>query len=532
MVNHEVLVQGISLTGVAQERPAVLQMNNEDFPARFLTDLGASTVTPGSSITGLATSPTNPIALYQPVQRILHLGLIDLSCNTVGMPRLDPTRVDSAGLVIRRVVRTNGVDNPDACSAWMRSNDGQFQWVPLNKLQEREDPDPTKRPQLKSGQAALDNLLSAQSLLTARTETWTPAFVAAPAVCAAAGRTLVYAVIPTASSDVTTSPPTPPQYDPQTLASSLPTLLQAGGHSPILAGQAVTYQYMSDDYAIAHSASSFQTFSLTLRMLYTVFGAFDNTPQAQALIAALNKHLIYSITQVGSVPVEILTPMGAFYQSAAAALIDYDPASGQPVPSITMPNAWDGFSSSDAAEILAALTSLLQTRSSQVLAPMGRFQDATRLYRMRFFLRIKSHTAGCAPKLVWSKPSDPFRIAAWHESGGRSQPPVPLPDPTDRNFLKNAKPNCSFAVPAGLMNAMQGTKLSDLSSGSAGPPGSGIQLNWICGFNIPLITICAFFVLNIFLILLNMIFFWLPFIKICIPFPLPNASNSGDQNGS
>jgi hypothetical protein len=79
---------------------------------------------------------------------------------------------------------------------------------------------------------------------------------------------------------------------------------------------------------------------------------------------------------------------------------------------------------------------------------------------------------------------------------------------------------------------MQGTKLSDLSSGSAGPPGSGIQLNWICGFNIPLITICAFFVLNIFLILLNMIFFWLPFIKICIPFPLPNASNSGDQNGS
>ena len=34
-----------------------------------------------------------------------------------------------------------------------------------------------------------------------------------------------------------------------------------------------------------------------------------------------------------------------------------------------------------------------------------------------------------------------------------------------------------------------------------------------------LITICAFIVLNIFLSLLNIIFFWLPFVKICVPFP-------------
>ncbi len=60
----------------------------------------------------------------------------------------------------------------------------------------------------------------------------------------------------------------------------------------------------------------------------------------------------------------------------------------------------------------------------------------------------------------------------------------------------------------------------------------GIQLNWICGFSIPLITICAFFVLNIFLTLLNIVFFWLPFIKICIPFPLPTAANSGDSDGT
>jgi hypothetical protein len=70
---------------------------------------------------------------------------------------------------------------------------------------------------------------------------------------------------------------------------------------------------------------------------------------------------------------------------------------------------------------------------------------------------------------------------------------------------------------------MQGASLSGLMNGGGG--GGGLSLDWICGFNIPLITICAFFVLNIFLSLLNIVFFWLPIIKICIPFPAPSSSS-------
>jgi hypothetical protein len=78
------------------------------------------------------------------------------------------------------------------------------------------------------------------------------------------------------------------------------------------------------------------------------------------------------------------------------------------------------------------------------------------------------------------------------------------------------------------MKAMQGASLPDMMKGT--PPSSGpdINLNWICGFSIPLITICAFFVLNIFLTLLNIVFFWLPFIKICIPLPMPGAPSGDD----
>jgi hypothetical protein len=525
MVDHEIRVQGMALNGVAQARPALLQMNAEDFPARFLTDLGALAITPGSSVATLATSPTSPVTLYQPVQRIVHVALLDLTCESIGFPRVDPTHVESAGVVIRRVLRNQGADDYSSPpSAWMKSPDGQFQWSPMTRLQERQDPDPIKRPVLHTGQAVLDSMLAQQTLATAQSEVFTPAYVAPPKVGDAAGHTFVYAVIPTASSDLTTNPPSAPQYDAGTLSKGLPNLLTSKGQNAPFRNGVVNYRYMSDEYAKSQGASSFQSFSAALTFLYSVAGAFQNSPQAQALIAGLNKFNVYD--KFGAA-----TSMGTFYQQAAADQLDYDPAGGHPMPSLTMPDSWDMFSDTDAATILNLITPCLQSRSLLVAAPLGRFQDSTRFYRLRIFLRMKGKTPQCPTDLVWSKFSDPFRIAAWYESAGRSLAPVPLPDPTDRNFLKNAKPNCAFAVPASLMNAMSGSTLSGLSSGSA-PAGPGISLNWICGFSIPIITICAFFVLNIFLVLLNLVFFWLPFIKICIPFPLPTPANSGESNGT
>lgn len=520
--NHEVVVQGVSLAGQPQPTPALLQMNDDDFPARFLTDLAAKSVTTGSTISTIQTSAQSPVTLYQPVQRTVHLALLQLTCNSVGFPRLDPSRVDSAGLVIRRV-RT--LDDPP--SAWMRSSiTGKSGWVTRTRLDDCQDPDPVKQPRVASGQPALDQLLTAQSLLNAQSETFTPAFVAAPNVCNAAKATLVYALIPTASSEISTKPPVTPQYGSD-VTSLLTTLLSQVSHSAFMAGQSVDYQWMSDDYAKARN-SQFLTFSSTLRLLYSVFGAFENTSQAQALIAELNKFNVNVKTAWG---VAVTMPMGTFYQNAAASLMDYDPFSKQAAPPVFMPNSWDN---TDPAGILAAVQALLQARTASVVSPIGRFQDSNRIYRLRIFLRIKGHTASCPPHLVWSSYSDPFRIAAWHEAGGRVMAPVPLPDPTDPDFRKNAKKsNCYFAVPSALMNLMQGSSLSGLSSGSGPAPGAsgGISLNWICGFNIPLITICAFFVLNLFLVVLNLVFFWLPFIKICIPFPIQPPGTTGDDDG-
>ena len=39
----------------------------------------------------------------------------------------------------------------------------------------------------------------------------------------------------------------------------------------------------------------------------------------------------------------------------------------------------------------------------------------------------------------------------------------------------------------------------------------------VCQLSIPIITICALILLMIIVSLLNIVFFWLPFFKICLP---------------
>lgn len=52
---------------------------------------------------------------------------------------------------------------------------------------------------------------------------------------------------------------------------------------------------------------------------------------------------------------------------------------------------------------------------------------------------------------------------------------------------------------------------------SVGSPGDGLA--WICTFSIQIIFIVAFFLLLMFVIILNFVFWWMAFFRICIPIP-------------
>ena len=96
-------------------------------------------------------------------------------------------------------------------------------------------------------------------------------------------------------------------------------------------------------------------------------------------------------------------------------------------------------------------------------------------------------------------------------------PVIALPDLMDRAQLARVRPTVAFALPPRLA-ALLRTDPKDLRDGK-GDGGNGLGLGWICSFSLPIITLCAFIVLNIFLQLFNLIFWWLPFLKICIPIP-------------
>lgn len=544
MVKHDILVHGVALDGTPQKHPTLLQMNDDAFPARFLQDLAAG----GNTLSQAALVTTG--TLFQPVQRVLHLAMADLRCNSLRFPRVDPKRVLSAGLVIRRCYRRPGldggapIDDPATLSGWMKDPTGATRWVLLKPDQERLDPDPAQRKPLQSGNPFLDAQLAQLARSVAYSESTSPAFAAPPATCAALDRTVFYAVVPTASSEVSDTPPaSPPSIDRAGLLSSLPGLLRssqnAAAPSVPSAGATADYRWMSDEYlnaiyppqmssdtppvpSVNPAVPQFQQFSLALRMLQSVFRAFDPTAAGAQILNVLNRHVVVYLDPTHNPPIQGL---GDFYQSAKVALLDYAPGSNT-ASSIVMPDYWEGLTDADETDLLNAMIAALTPQSQTFLAPQGRFQDSTRLYRLRFFFRVKGPAPACPPELVWSAYSDPFRIAAWYEGGQRALAPVPLPDPAN---LKNMKPNCAFQVPPSLMNAMQGASLSGLMNG-AGGAGGGAGLGWICSFSIPLITICAFFVLNIFLTLLNIVFFWLPFIKICIPFP--QVSGSAPDEGT
>ena len=129
---------------------------------------------------------------------------------------------------------------------------------------------------------------------------------------------------------------------------------------------------------------------------------------------------------------------------------------------------------------------------------------------------------------VLSPPSQQFQMASHFDPDAPARKiQVALPIDTTAAALRKYDKGVSFMISDQLNQQMQrvtGTALKDLVNGTVND-GGGYGLGMICSFSIPIITICAMIVLFIFVILLNIVFFWMPFLKIC--FPIPTLKSKG-----
>jgi hypothetical protein len=508
MVTHEVILRGANPLG-SDLRPLILKRTDQEFIPALLRELaverGLERLVDG------AISPNHddrPIQLLQPVQRTFNLALLEAVCDAYAQPRLDPQRIIAAGLVLRRrAVDTSGKLLPNTMEGWQLAGAHIRGWLPLPD--DDLDPDPAqRRPLLSVGHAEVNRRLAllddpAEPLA----ERFSPLFVAPPEVCRAAGKTLLYGVIPVTSAEQTETPPPPPPYDLNDLRDHLPPYLRAGVSYPIPSAGATLTQA-----AAASPSTALNNFILTLRQVAQELDAFGDSATSRAIFAQLNGVTLDANTDHAQ-------PLGDFLKQASLVLVNRQGLQGGAQPTVRMPTVWPALDAQRAQAILTLVQTQLSARLASITAGEGRFDQLNRQYRLRAFIRVKPHDEGCPPETVWSSYSEPFTIAPWYASGELPPLQIALPNVLDANALRQLKPNVAFAVPKQLFNFLQANDPKNLLKGEGSNGSGGFVFDWICSFNIPIITLCAFIVLNIFLSLFDLIFQWMMFIKICIPVP-------------
>ncbi len=125
---------------------------------------------------------------------------------------------------------------------------------------------------------------------------------------------------------------------------------------------------------------------------------------------------------------------------------------------------------------------------------------------------------------VISAPSRPFRLGSFFDPEATVRPlQIRLPLDTSIAGLRKFPKAVSMLVSNKLRRQVaraQSASLEDLDEGDIDGDEPSWSLGMICSLSIPIITICAFILLMIFVQLLNIVFWWLPFFKICLPIPV------------
>ncbi|HEY2115104.1 MAG TPA: hypothetical protein VGJ51_08430 [Candidatus Angelobacter sp.] len=151
----------------------------------------------------------------------------------------------------------------------------------------------------------------------------------------------------------------------------------------------------------------------------------------------------------------------------------------------------------------------------------------------------RPNCAALTPPVI-SEPTVAFQMAAYFDPDAPARPiRIGMPIDTTPAGLRKFDKNTAFVmsdVLCGQVGKMSGMSFGDLimsvlpfpfhkglDSGGGSPCPDG---GTVCSFSIPIITIVALILLIIFVKLLDIIFFWMPFFQICLPLPKFSAKDS------
>ncbi len=459
------------------------------------------------------------LALNQPIHRRFQIALFEAWCAGPGRPRLDPERITGSGIVVRRLRGSQR-------QGWMKRGKFIDGWSALDRPDR--DPDPKHAALPHPANAAIQSAIAARKGAPARpaAETVHALYPAPPEVCDAVGRTVLFAAIPVVSTETSDLPAqginyqSLPAADRKQMVDHFSEYLKARPQLDMpRKGEELSADWNVLDVATMAADPRLSLLGTFLHQALVELDALGSSRASSDLMAVLREiRLPTAENALGQVTATI--DAAEFVRLAGPVLIGREANSSRARMPLRWPQVPEALGGRLADAALACLTEQHKAR----VGPAGKFADDSASYVVRGFIRVSGHD-DCPDKLVWSMESEPFRILPWWDGEGPGTT-ISLPDMSN---LKKVKPSVTFAMPPAIANLLKGDmkKLSDGEKVSTGGP----EIAWLCSFSIPFITLCAFIVLNIFLTLLDIVFRWMMFIKICIPIPKPPSPPPSGGSG-
>ena len=484
---------------------------------------------PGSSTTVAAAGTTSPLRLYQPLHQRFYLLAAALTCRLPGLPdhATKPEEGESIGFVIRRVepLSTSGatVFNPSTRRelAWIEGERRGWRPVATAGVADGEQQLPLF-PMAYADKDARRRILAGLVPVGRRQE-----YVSA--------RTLP----PAGQTEAAAGADDPRVLDLRRRVID-PWAEQLDGDAKMSpADQANLAIRFSFDLGTALILLDFQNYLLehAPEVGHAIKNAVPPTPAGPAL--TLYNALVGAVVtdQDSAMPVTLATAMRRAKEREAL----FESATLQPGATPTLPAGYPRVSLLHAnaralmirdGQGIRAIETLVKpalTTPAPTPGPRPPAKDpASPVGNLWFIARCVYRRPLCgvnAPPLL-SEPTEPFQLASIFDPNAparASQVALPL-DTTPAGLRKHDK-SVAFMISDELAKQMARIKgLKELTEGEVGGP--GFSLGMICSLSIPIITLCAFIVLMIFISLLNIIFWWLPFFRICFPIPMPAKGDS------
>lgn len=141
-----------------------------------------------------------------------------------------------------------------------------------------------------------------------------------------------------------------------------------------------------------------------------------------------------------------------------------------------------------------------------------------------FAIRCVYQRPQCSPaQEVVSEATVQFQLATYCDTDAPArQIRIALPTDVSIRAMRKFNKGVNFMISGSMqqkINMVTGHERDILKSPTQVVGSEGAGLAWMCSFSIQIIFIVAFFLLIMFVIILNFVFWWIAFFKICLPIP-------------